>query len=1844
MSPCSFVTMPRRLWALMILAWLPSAVSTFTPVSASDLTLLFIGDSGHHQPARRFQELAPVLERRGIELRYTQRMADLNPSTLKAFDGVVLYANIDRIEDEQAAALLDFVAGGKGFVPLHCASYCWRNNPEIVALMGGQFLRHGTGIVSTQGVAPEHPVMKGFEGFSSWDETYVHHRHNTANRTVLEYRVGDEQAEGNDREPWTWVRTHRRGRVFYTAWGHDGRTFTQPGFHNLVERGIRWACGQDPAVVPDFRDVETFDVPAMTTVDDDAVGFQYVDVGPKIPNYTPSRQWGTQGDPKTLMQMPLDPEESIKRFVTPVGLSVERYADERDFQSKPIAMTWDERGRLWVCETVDYPNELGQGRDRIRICEDTDGDHVADRFTVFADGLSIPTSIVIVRGGAVVQNGTETIYLKDTDGDDVADQRTTLIEGWALGDTHGGVSNFRYGLDNWIWAMQGYNNSTPTYDGKQSQSFRQGFWRFKLSQSDPPVVTDLEFVRSSDNNTWGLGIGEDGLIFGSTANHNPSMFMPIANRYYERVRGWSPSTLHSIADTHEFDPITDNVRQVDHHGGYTAGAGHALYTARAFPRQWWNRTAFVCGPTGHLVGTFVLSPDGANFQSTSPVNLLASDDEWSAPIMAEVGPDGAVWVIDWYNYIVQHNPTPNGFETGQGRAYESDLRDKTHGRIYRVVPDDDQRLHTFDDLSQSSNQELVDSLSHPSMRWRLHAQRLLVERDLGQDVEVVTGLMDLVSNREVDAIGLNVAAIHALHTLGAMLQTSGPQTETTDSKFIDVLENAVRHPSSGVRRNALAVLPKSESGGRLLLRNREVFDDVDAQVRLQAVLTLSDMPAMKPAGRLVAELCRGQTDPIMLDALTSAAATHAPSFLRQIAKTRFGRESMAVVSPITQRVTEHVARGRPDSATLQRLLEALSGAEPNIAGAMVDGLLAGWPKDHHVSATDTLGITLRDAFRASRSAGKVQLLRLAAAAGLDTLDDEAESILAGLRDTVSDPDVDPQKRIRAAQDWIAFRSDDPDVVDSIVQEITPQTDPALAAGFLNAVSRSRSEEAAELIIDALSTLTPQVKSAAIGVMIGKPSWTLALLDAAEADQFDINELTLEQKQQLRSFPDRRIRRRAEAKLALGGGLPDADREKVLQSLMHVTNRTGNVKAGKEVFKKVCSVCHQYGDLGQKVGPNLTGMAAHPKSELLTHIIDPSRNVEGNYRLYNVLTVDGQVFSGMLAGESRTSITIIDAQAKEIRLAREDIEELIASRKSVMPEGFEKQISEDELADLLQFLTDQGPFVPIPLDDAATAISTRGLFSQSDRGPDRMVFDNWDPKTFNGVPFVLTDPMGQSQKNLILLRGPRGTLPPRMPASVSLPCGTSASAIHLLSGVGGWSYPFEQEQSVSMIVRLHYADGSSEDHELINGLHFADYIRRVDVPKSEFAFALGDQQIRYLKVVPSRSAKINTIELVKGEDSTAPIVMAVTVQRDESDVDAETISAVSDQSDGDERSLKAAVGDRYKIGVGVSHRVIDDPASAELIQKHFQILTPENCMKPQGIHPAEDEWDFAATDKFVDFARKHGLEVVGHCLVWAKDDRTDTWMMKDVESDVGRDKLMQRIETHIETVVQRYADAVTMWDVVNEAIGDGDEGLLRDSVYSRTTGIDFIVKAFQVARANDPDALLIYNDYNGHKPDKRKKLIEFLTKLKAAGAPVDAYGMQGHFEIGDESIDQLRETFQELRRLGLQVVVSELDIDVVKRGRWWSEDGKYRDELSAYDPYPDGMSDDIRDQQTRQYVQLFELFDEYSDIIARVSFWNLHDGESWLNTFPWRRVNHPLLFDRDLQPKPAFDAVYDTLKQ
>ena len=811
------------------------------------LQILFLGDRGHHQPAERAHRILAPLAELGIDLFYTERMDDLNPIRLAGYDGLLLYANHLSISAEQEQALLQFVEGGKGFIPIHCASACFPDSERFVALLGAQFERHGLEHFSTRRLLPEHPILAGLGPHASEDESYVHRRHNPEGRTVLATR--DEQGRS---EPWTWIRRQGQGRVFYTAWGHDQRTWDQAWFLELLARGIRWSCGDD-----------------QPGAERPVAPFEYQPA--EVPNYVP----GSQGR-LSVMQRPLSPAESLRRLIVPPEFRVELFAAEPDIR-KPIALAFDQRGRLWIAETIDYPNQLqpeGSGRDTLKICEDTDGDGRADRFTIFAEQLSIPTSLVFANGGVIVSQAPDMLFLKDNDGDDVADERRVLFSGFGTADTHAGPSNLRNGFDNWIWGTVGYSGFDGLVGGERL-TFRQGLFRFL------PDGSRLEYLAATTNNTWGLGFSEDGFAFGSTANGNPSVFLAIPNRTFEQVVGFASGALQTIAESARIHPVTSKVRQVDWHGQFTAAAGHSLYTARAFPREYWNRVALVSAPTGHLLHRFVLERQGSDFIARDGWNLLASDDEWVAPIAAEVGPDGAVWCIDWYNFIVQHNPTPQGFQTGRGNAYETPLRDKRHGRIYRIVPRE-ARLPEPLDLGSAAPDELVSALDSDNLLWRLTAQRLLVERGANavQAALVRQLLLRKLKDQSVDELSLNPGALHALWTLAGL----GLLTADADPEVRQAQLESLRHPASAVRRAAVSLLPANQASLDVLL-DQQLLWDPDAGVRLASLLALTELPPSLVAGRAIFEVLSqpdNLNDRHIPQAATAAAARHAAGFLKSV--------------------------------------------------------------------------------------------------------------------------------------------------------------------------------------------------------------------------------------------------------------------------------------------------------------------------------------------------------------------------------------------------------------------------------------------------------------------------------------------------------------------------------------------------------------------------------------------------------------------------------------------------------------------------------------------------------------------------------------------------------------------------------------------------------------------------------------------------------------------------------------------------------------------------------------------------------------------------------------------------
>jgi len=816
------------------------------------INILFLGhDSEHHDSEKYMPMLASALYPRGIALSYTEDPNDLNSENLSKYDGLLIYANHDEITSSQEEALLEYVRSGHAFIPVHSASFCFRNSPEYVDMVGGQFLRHETGTFVAYITQADHPALNGVEEFSTWDETYVHHKI-AEDINVLMEREESDPGEAGQQEPWTWTKTYGEGKVFYTAYGHDERTWSQPEFHDLMEAGILWAV-EDEVKEPWQAYVET--LPEL----------KYEDRA-NIPNYE-------KRDPAPQYQLPLSPEESKKLIQVPIDFNLELFASEPDVIN-PISMDWDERGRLWVIETVDYPNTVrnqdGVGDDRIKICEDTDGDGKADKFTVFAENLNIPTSLVFANGGVIVSQAPHFLFFQDTDGDDRADVRKELVSGWGTFDTHAGPSNLTYGPDNWIWGVVGYSGFEGTIAGEQ-WDFGQGVYRFK------PNASDFEYLTRTSNNTWGLGFTEDFDVFASTANNTHSVYLGIPNNYLKNVDGIPALGSSKIDGHYAMQPIS-TIRQVDVWGGFTAAAGHRFYTARSYPQKYWNQMAFVCEPTGQLVHQARIEKEGAGFVEKNAGNLFAGADEWVSPVEAKVGPDGAVWVADWYNFIVQHNPTPNadrgGYnaENGDGNAYINPLRDRQHGRIWRVVYQEAEPYEPMA-LSMDDPEGLVAALSHDNMFWRTTAQRLLVER--GEE-DVLPELYELAKKTRTDEMGLSPGAFHALWTMHGLGALDGSNEEA-----YRIVVKALDHPTAGVRRAAAQVLPRTPWANQAILRANLAEDD-DPHVRLTAVLALSEMPRSNGLGQKLYSLSQEeniQGDNWLARATYAAAAHHREGFM-----------------------------------------------------------------------------------------------------------------------------------------------------------------------------------------------------------------------------------------------------------------------------------------------------------------------------------------------------------------------------------------------------------------------------------------------------------------------------------------------------------------------------------------------------------------------------------------------------------------------------------------------------------------------------------------------------------------------------------------------------------------------------------------------------------------------------------------------------------------------------------------------------------------------------------------------------------------------------------------------------
>jgi putative membrane-bound dehydrogenase-like protein len=574
---------------------------------------------------------------------------------------------------------------------------------------------------------------------------------------------------------------------------------------------------------------------------------------PTIANYERRKE------PVTF-QFPLGIKGSMERTQVAPDLRLQLFAAEPDI-TRPIFMAWDERGRLWIAEARDYPHNVkpdGMGNDSIKICEDTDGDGRADKFTIFADKLNIPTGFTFAHGGIVVAQPPRFLFLKDSDGDDRADERKEIMTGWGIGDTHAQANNLHYGFDNWLYGAVGYSGFRGTVGDREMQ-FAQGTYRFKADGSS------LEFLHQFTNNTWGQSVNEFGDDFGGTANNAPIFFGGIpATIVPKGTRAMTAKRINTEDKTHT---ITPNFRQVDVFGGYTAAAGSAfIYSDQLPPRL--QGKAMICEPTMKNIALFDVQRDGAGYVANDAFNLVASSDEWMSPVFAEVGPDGAVWFADWQNFIIQHNPTPSnergGYaaKTGVGGAHENPLRDATRGRIFRIVWEHAKPTQPKS-LKGVPAAQLVTALGDGTQFWRLTAQRLLVE---GRRTDAVPALKQAVAGNA------SIKAIHALWTLHGL----GALDEATH-------RTALVHADAAVRRNATRALGRDAKAIALFFASA-VVSDPDPLTKLAAFVKLGEFSETPQIKTVVASLVRNpanQKDEWLREATRILGKVHGTTLYRE---------------------------------------------------------------------------------------------------------------------------------------------------------------------------------------------------------------------------------------------------------------------------------------------------------------------------------------------------------------------------------------------------------------------------------------------------------------------------------------------------------------------------------------------------------------------------------------------------------------------------------------------------------------------------------------------------------------------------------------------------------------------------------------------------------------------------------------------------------------------------------------------------------------------------------------------------------------------------------------------------
>lgn len=1379
---------------------------------------------GQHEHALFVDEWKALLAQRGAECDGALNFPDA--AQLDRTDVLVIFAAEGAsIHGDERARFDAFRARGGGLVVLH-DGVCG-DDPEWFATVAGGAWKHGKakyleGPTDVHVTNKEHPITRGIASWRFDDEIYWDLEMDPAAQIL---------ARGFhtvfDATPQAWVLEKGPARSFVSIQGHEWTSFAHPAWRAMILRGIAWAGHRD-------------DVDVLVSKEERAQ-LAYPPGGPTAP------------------------EHAAEKLVLHPDFELSLVAAE-PLVEKPISLDWDARGRMWVAMTPGYPEKSQFSgiapHDEIAVLEDTNGDGTLDERAKFCGGLDLVTSLVLHKDGVIVSASPDIFFIRDTDGDGTGETRETLFTGFGFGDTHAVVSNLRWGVDGWIYATQGYSGGASrnikNAAGRDFGHIGNGLFRFK------PDGSAIEMVAVYGSNTWGLDFDDAGELFLTMANGEHLRHVVLPERVLADAR---LPKLESCADVPDHDRVFPLVTreeapyaQIDFVGGFTAASGCTIYTGGAWPEKW-NGAHFVSEPTVNLVHHDVIAPKGVTFvgKKEREPEFLASADLWFRPVHARVGPDGALYVLDFYNQAVVHNDT-RGPKHGPTNAALRPDRDHTHGRIWRVQHA--QALRTArGDLSKADAAQLARALEDTNRMRRMTAHRLLVDRG---------GKAEVAALEQASRSKSSLARIHAtwaLAELGALSSDTIANGMASDDAR--VLTSAIR-AAAAVKGITAHTAVRSGLVAAVL--------GADPRARLEALVALGEC---EPTDACAAAIVRAW--PQLDDPWSKSAAVRAA--LRQRAATWIALESTtSAPADLAAEVARRSARtaSAAEVGAMLRFAAASAGRDPASTRALLEALAVNGPAEMAAGAdgaTQLAGLVRSQSIDVAIAAWTLARRLPASERGDVARVDDAGRRFAEILASTSSPERDRLAVLRALVATEEYRER---AISAAEPLLGPSVELATQTAVVDALGATEDVAAAKALSKAFASASSSVQERIFERVVARAAWTGALLDEVEAGKLPVAALGPQRAHRLRTHADASIAKRADAllgKATATGAAIDA----LIAKLLPEVAKPGNAENGKAVFTTNCATCHAVGGVGAKIAPDLTGMGAHGAAALLPVILDPNRAVEAGYSEWIAETNDGVLHTGVLARESERSI-LLRASAGEVEIERSELASLTNTGRSLMPAGFES-LGAPALRDVLAYLSagTEGYRV-LDMEPVVSANALKGLYDTK-RDPHPLKPKRYGIVDVKGVPFELLDPTHTTSGNnaLVLKGGLRNDWESKtkMPQRVEVRVGAVVEKVHVLGGIAAWGFPYFQDVEPSLKWTWVYADGAREEVVLKNGVEFGDWISRHDVPGSEYVEdLLADDswgQVRYHALAPKQKGEVATIVLESYDNRYAPTLLAMTAE-------------------------------------------------------------------------------------------------------------------------------------------------------------------------------------------------------------------------------------------------------------------------------------------------------------------------------------------------------------------------------